>query len=58
MLWEFVSQFMHDPRVPHLEDVYRILHYLELAPGKGIYSLNNHLKLEAYTPCRLGWIIG
>nr|KYP37763.1 hypothetical protein KK1_041022 [Cajanus cajan] len=30
-----VSQFMHDPRKPHMDAVERILRYLKSAPGKG-----------------------
>ncbi|KAL6974688.1 Beta-galactosidase 8 [Sarracenia purpurea var. burkii] len=45
-----VSQFMHDPRVPHLDVVYRILRYLKSAPGKGIlFSNHGHLRLESFT---------
>jgi Reverse transcriptase (RNA-dependent DNA polymerase) len=31
-----VSRYMHDPRVPHQEDVYQILRYLKSYPGKGV----------------------
>ena len=31
-----VSQFMHDPRKPHMDDVERILRYLKSTPRKGI----------------------
>jgi hypothetical protein len=45
-----VSQFMHDPRTPHLDAVYRILRYLKSAPGKGIlFSNHGHFRLEAFT---------
>ncbi|XP_028087207.1 uncharacterized protein LOC114287942 [Camellia sinensis] len=45
-----VSQFMHDPCVPHSDAVYRILRYLKSAPGKGIlFSNHGHLRLEAFT---------
>ncbi|CAL5418427.1 unnamed protein product [Camellia sinensis] len=45
-----VSQFMHEPRAPHLDAVYRILRYLKSAPGKGIlFSNHGHLRLEAFT---------
>ena len=45
-----ISQFMHDPREPHLQATYRVLHYLKGNPGKGIlFKKNNTLALEAYT---------
>jgi hypothetical protein len=45
-----VSQFMHDPRKPHMDAVERILRYLKSAPGKGLlFTKNNHLKVEGYT---------
>jgi len=45
-----VSQFMHSPREPHMEAVYRILRYLKSSPGKGLlFSQHDHLKIEAYT---------
>ncbi|XP_059277718.1 uncharacterized mitochondrial protein AtMg00810-like [Lycium ferocissimum] len=45
-----VSQFMHDPRDPHMEAVFRILQYLKSAPGKGLlFSRHDHLKIEAFT---------
>jgi hypothetical protein len=45
-----VNQFMHSPREPHMEAVYRILHYLKSSPGKGLlFSPHDHLKIEAYT---------
>jgi hypothetical protein len=31
-----VSQFIHSPREPHMEAVYRILRYLKSSPGKGL----------------------
>ena len=45
-----ISQFMHDPREPHLQVAYRVLHYLKGNLGKGIlFKKNNTLTLEAYT---------
>lgn len=45
-----VSQFMHDPRKPHMDAVERILRYLKSAPGKGLlFSNHDHLKVEGYT---------
>jgi hypothetical protein len=45
-----VSQFMHSPREPHMEAVYRILRYLKSSPSKGpLFSPHDHLKIEAYT---------
>lgn len=31
-----VSQFMHDPRKPHMDAIDRILKYLKNAPGKSV----------------------
>ncbi|RVW82773.1 Retrovirus-related Pol polyprotein from transposon RE1 [Vitis vinifera] len=45
-----ISQFMHDPREPHLQAAYKVLHYLKGNLGKGIlFKKNNTLALEAYT---------
>ena len=45
-----ISQFMHDPREPHLQAAYRVLHYLKGNPGKGIlFKKNDTLDLEAYS---------
>ena len=45
-----ISQFIHDPREPHLQVAYKVLHYLKGNPGKGIlFKKNNTLALEAYT---------
>ena len=45
-----ISQFMNDPREPHLQAAYRVLHYLKGNPGKGIlFKKNDTLALEAYT---------
>ncbi|RVX16317.1 Retrovirus-related Pol polyprotein from transposon RE1 [Vitis vinifera] len=45
-----INQFMHDPREPHIQATYRVLHYLKSNPGKGIlFKKNNTLALKAYT---------
>jgi hypothetical protein len=45
-----VSQFIHDPRKPHMDDVERILRYLKSTPSKGIlFSNNGHLRVEGNT---------
>ncbi|RVW81800.1 Retrovirus-related Pol polyprotein from transposon RE1 [Vitis vinifera] len=45
-----ISQFMHDPREPHLQAAYKVLHYLKGNPEKEIlFKKNNTLALEAYT---------
>ncbi|RVW19305.1 Retrovirus-related Pol polyprotein from transposon RE1 [Vitis vinifera] len=45
-----ISQLMHDPREPHLQAAYRVLHYLKGNPRKGIlFKKNNTLALKAYT---------
>ena len=41
---------MNDPREPHLQVAYKVLHYLKGNPGKRIlFKKNNILALEAYT---------
>ena len=42
-----VSQFMHDPYKKRLEDVYRILKYLKMTLGKGLY-----FRKKQRTKCR------
>lgn len=50
-----ISQFMHDPREPHLQAAYRVLHYLKGNPGKGIlFKRNQNLALEVYTDADYG----
>ena len=45
-----VSQFMHDPRKPHMDAVEHILSYLKTTPSKGLlFTKHNHLKVEGYT---------
>ncbi|KAK3032090.1 hypothetical protein RJ639_036304 [Escallonia herrerae] len=49
-----LSQFMHDPRQPHLDAAYRVLHYLKGSPGQGILlPSNNTLYLQAF--CDADW---
>ncbi|WRX26121.1 Reverse transcriptase [Theobroma cacao] len=49
-----LSQFMHDPRQPHLKAAYRVLYYLENAPGQSIFlPSDNSLTLRAY--CDADW---
>ena len=45
-----VSQFVHDPRKPHMDAVEHILRYLKTASGKRLlFTKHNHLKVEGYT---------
>uniref|UniRef100_A0A2N9IZY1 Reverse transcriptase Ty1/copia-type domain-containing protein n=1 Tax=Fagus sylvatica TaxID=28930 RepID=A0A2N9IZY1_FAGSY len=45
-----VSQFMTNPRVPHMNAVIHILKYLKNAPGCGLfYRSSGHLRIEGYT---------
>ncbi|CAN6723763.1 unnamed protein product [Malus baccata var. baccata] len=42
-----VSQFMHSPSEAHMDAVTRILRYLKMAPGRGLFfSKNGHLNVE------------
>ena len=44
-----VSQFMNRPTEEHMEAVYRILRYLKMTPGKGLYfSKNPNRKIEVF----------
>ncbi|XP_078427936.1 secreted RxLR effector protein 161-like [Wolffia australiana] len=45
-----LSQFMHAPRLVHLDGVYRVLTYIKHAPGKSLlYWRLGHLHVEAYS---------
>ena len=45
-----VSQFMNNPAEEHMEVVYRILRYLKLTPGQGLFfGKNSDRNLEIFT---------
>ncbi|XP_024024071.1 uncharacterized protein LOC112092343 [Morus notabilis] len=45
-----VSQYMHSPYEEHLVAVYRILRYLKMTPGKGLFfGKTNQRQIEAFT---------
>lgn len=49
-----LSQFMHQPRKPHLEAALRVLCYLKKAPGQGIlFPTQSSLQLRGY--CDADW---
>ena len=52
-----VNQFMHDPKVWHLQAVNRILHYLKITPRRGVLlKRGGNLSIGMYTnviPIRL-----
>jgi len=44
-----VSQFMHNPRQPHMDAMERISWYLKSSPGKGLlFSKHGHLGVDGY----------
>ncbi|GAV84637.1 hypothetical protein CFOL_v3_28081 [Cephalotus follicularis] len=48
------SQFMHQPRQPHLDSAHHLLQYLKGRPRQGILPrANNHLHLSAF--CDSDW---
>ncbi|CAL9018556.1 unnamed protein product [Prunus brigantina] len=49
-----LSQFMHQPRKPHLEAALRVLKFIKGNPGQGLFfQTNNNLTLKAY--CDSDW---
>ncbi|KAK2975560.1 hypothetical protein RJ640_011573 [Escallonia rubra] len=49
-----VSQFMNDPTEEHLDAVYRILRYLKMTPGKGLFFKKGYRKnIDIY--CDADW---
>lgn len=44
-----LSQFMHQLKKSHLTAALRVIQYIKLHPGQGIFfPINNHLKLSIY----------
>ncbi|KAG5556472.1 hypothetical protein RHGRI_006920 [Rhododendron griersonianum] len=49
-----LSQFMHQPKKPHLEAALRVLRFIKGTPGQGLlFSATNNLALKAY--CDSDW---
>ncbi|GJT26797.1 homogeneously-staining region [Tanacetum coccineum] len=52
---QLLSQFSHQPRTPHQKALLRVLHYINLCPGQGLYfSMKNSIQMLAY--CDSDWI--
>ncbi|KAK3006888.1 hypothetical protein RJ639_016327 [Escallonia herrerae] len=53
-LGNVVSQFMNNPTEEHLDAVYRIMRYLKMTPGKGLYFKKGYRKnIDIY--CDADW---
>lgn len=51
---QLLSQFMDNPRVPHLHTAHKVLSYVKRAPGQGsFYPTNSRLQLHGY--CDSNW---
>ncbi|XP_022866434.1 uncharacterized protein LOC111386213, partial [Olea europaea var. sylvestris] len=51
---QLLSQFMNNPRIPHLHAAHKVLRYIKRAPGQGLfYPTNSKLQLEGY--CDSDW---
>ncbi|GAB4833823.1 hypothetical protein Ancab_039957 [Ancistrocladus abbreviatus] len=51
---QFLSQFMHDPRLPHLEAALHTLRYLSRDPSQGLF-FNNRPAFELEAFCDSDW---
>ncbi|GJW27905.1 cysteine-rich receptor-like protein kinase 8 [Tanacetum coccineum] len=49
-----LSQFSYNPRTPHLAALQRVMRYIKLCPGQGIYFPTSN-KLELTTYCDSDW---
>jgi hypothetical protein len=51
---QHLSQFMHQPRKPHLEAAHRVLRYIKHSPGQGIlFPSHSDFRLKAF--CDADW---
>ncbi|GJT51071.1 uncharacterized mitochondrial protein-like protein [Tanacetum coccineum] len=51
---QLLSQFSHSPHTSHLKALQRVLRYIKLSPGQGLFFLrSNSLTLQAY--CDSDW---